>query len=97
MTKLQDYFRHKVSQQGFDLFAVFARFEYAMKKGGFRRQAIPDAAWKTFAEALPADFYLKIKAAPEAQIYFQQPPDHLVLYQRALIMTCVPSLVGRWT
>ncbi len=79
MTKLQDYFRDKVSQEGFDLFAVFARFEYAMKKGGFRRKTLPDAAWQTFAEALPSDFYAKMKAAPEAQIYFQQPPNHLVV------------------
>lgn len=78
MVKLEDYFRYKVASQGFDLFAVFARFEYAMKKGGFRRQTGADAAWRTFAEKLPADFFARMKAAPEAAIYFRRPPDHLV-------------------
>ena len=78
MVKLEDYYRHKVAPEGFDLFAVFARFEYAMKKSGFRRQASADAAWRTFAESLPADFFARMQAAPEAAIYFRQPPDHLV-------------------
>ncbi|WP_132665857.1 hypothetical protein [Rhizobium sp. PP-CC-3G-465] len=78
MTQLEDYFRQKVSQEGFDLFAVFARFEYAMKKGGFRRHASPDAAWQSFAGALPGDFYATMQAAPEARVYFDQPPAYLV-------------------
>lgn len=79
MQRLEDYYRHKISQEGFDLFALFSRFEYAMKKGGFRRQTSPDAAWRTFAECLPADFFARMKAASEAKVYFQQPPDHLVV------------------
>ena len=78
MVKLEEYFRHKVAPQGFDLFAVFARFEYAMKRGGFCRQASAEAAWRTFAESLPQDFFARMRAAPEAAIYFHQPPDHLV-------------------
>ena len=75
---LQDYFRERVSQEAFDLFAVFARFEYAMKQGGFRRQNSAEAAWHTFAERLPGDFFDRMSAAPEAAIYVQVPPDHLV-------------------
>ena len=78
MVRLEDYFRDKVASQGFDLFAVFARFEYAMKKGGFRKKDRADAAWPTFAESLPADFFERMRDAPEAAIYFVQPPDHLV-------------------
>lgn len=79
MIKLEDYFRHRVSPQAYDLFAVFARFEYAMKKGGFLREGYPDAAWRNFSAALPADYFARMSAAPEAKIYFQTPPDHLVL------------------
>lgn len=78
MVNLQEYFKHKVSQVGYDLFAVFARFEYAMKKGGYRRQNSADAAWRAFAANLPPDFFERMKAAPEAAIYFTSPPDHLV-------------------
>ncbi len=34
MTRLEEYYRTKVASAAYDLFAVFARFEYAMKKGG---------------------------------------------------------------
>ncbi|MGB0083950.1 MAG: hypothetical protein WBP94_01055 [Rhodomicrobiaceae bacterium] len=34
--------------------------------------------WRTFAESLPADFFARMQAAPEAAIYFNRPPDHLV-------------------
>jgi hypothetical protein len=78
MVNLQEYFKHKLSQVGYDLFAVFARFEYAMKKGGYRRQNSADAAWRAFAADLPPDFFERMKAAPEAAIYFTSPPDHLV-------------------
>lgn len=78
MAKLEEYFRDRIAPEGFDLFAVFARFEYAMKNGGFRRQRSADAAWQTFAERLPADFFPRMRAAPEAEIYFRAPPDHLV-------------------
>lgn len=44
MTDLQAYFRDKVSQPAYELFPAFARFEYAMKKGGYRRENYPDAA-----------------------------------------------------
>ncbi|MGJ8597145.1 hypothetical protein [Sulfitobacter sp.] len=76
--KLEDYFLGRVSQAGFEVFAVFSRFEYAMKKGGFRRERYPDAAWPTFANALPEGFFEKMKVAAEASIYFEEPPDHLV-------------------
>ncbi len=79
MAELQNYFRDKVSQAGYDLFAVFARFEYAMKKGGFRRVNHAEAAWVTFADTLPAGFLAHMQAAPEAAIYFAAPPDHLVM------------------
>ena len=78
MQKLEDYFRNKVSKEAYDLFAVFARFEYAMKKGGFRRQVHAEASWRKFAEAMPREFFAKMRDAPEAAIYFNSPPDCLV-------------------
>lgn len=75
---LEDYFRPRVSESGYDLLAVFSRFEYAMKLGGFRRTKYPDAAWRTFAERLPDDFFQEMSEADQARIYFEAPPDHLV-------------------
>lgn len=76
--KLEDYYRKRLSQEGYDLFAVFSRFEYAMKKGKFRKKDFPDAAWWTFADKLPDGFFKAMQAAPEASIYFTEPPDHLI-------------------
>ena len=76
--KLEEYYRPRLSEAGYDLFAVFSRFEYAMKKSGFRRENYPDAAWRTFAEHLPQNFFQKMQMSCQAQIYFEAPPDHLV-------------------
>lgn len=76
---LQDYYRHKVGQEAFDFFAVFSRFEYAMKFGCFRQDNRPEASWHKLAEALTASFYEAIKAAPDAAIYFAIPPGQLEL------------------
>ncbi|BAQ68765.1 hypothetical protein NHU_01608 [Rhodovulum sulfidophilum] len=76
--KLEEYYRPKLAEEGYDLLAVFSRFEYAMKKGGFRREAYPDAAWHTFAQRLPQKFFQRIADSDEAKIYFEAPPDHLV-------------------
>lgn len=50
-----------------------------MKKSGFRREQYPDAAWHSFAASLPKDFFQKMQNAKEARVYFEEPPDHLVL------------------
>lgn len=76
--KLEEYYRPRLAEAGYDLLAVFSRFEYAMKKGGFRREAYPDAAWHTFAQRLPQAFFQKMAGSDEAKVYFQEPPDHLV-------------------
>ncbi|SFN60936.1 hypothetical protein SAMN04488056_101460 [Cohaesibacter marisflavi] len=76
--KLEEYYRPRLSEAGYDLLAVFSRFEYALKKGGFRRENYPDAAWPTFANRLPDPFFQKMREASEAQIFFEAPPDHLV-------------------
>jgi hypothetical protein len=79
VTALQDYYRHKVGQEAFDFFAVFSRFEYAMKFGNLRQDTRPEASWNKLAEALTASFYNAMKAAPEAVIYFTNPPGQLAL------------------
>jgi hypothetical protein len=78
MVKLEDYFRRKVAPEGFDLFALFARFEYAMKKGGFCREGKAEAVWRAFAEKLPPRLFARLIAAPEVTIYFTNPPDQLI-------------------
>lgn len=76
---LQDYYRHRVGQEAFDFFAVFSRFEYAMKLGELRQDNRPEASWHKLAKALAAPFYEAMKAAPEAKIYFENPPGQLEL------------------
>jgi hypothetical protein len=66
--KLEEYYRPRLSEAGYDLLAVFSRFEYAMKKGGFRREDYPDAAWHTFAQRLPQEFFQKMAGSDEAKI-----------------------------
>lgn len=79
MVQLQEYYRGKLAPEAYDLFAVFQRFEYAMKKGGFRQAQKPDASWQRFADKLPAYFFDRMRASKEAAIYFNEPPDHLVM------------------
>ncbi len=76
--KLEEYYRPRLAEAGYDLLAVFSRFEYAMKKGGFRRENYPDAAWHTFAQRLPQEFFQRMVGSDQAKIYFEAPPDHLV-------------------
>lgn len=77
MTYLAERNRHRISQEGYDLFAVFSRFEYAMKKGGFRRERLPEAAWHAFANTLPPDFFDRMQNTQEARINFDAPPKKL--------------------
>jgi len=76
---LQDYYRQKVGPEAFDFFAVFSRFEYAMKFGSLRQDNRPEASWYKMAQVLGAAFYEAMKAAPEAAIYFENPPGQLAL------------------
>lgn len=76
--KLVEYYRPRLAEAGYDLLAVFSRFEYAMKKGEFRRKDRPEAAWRTFAQRLPQEFFPKMVGADEVKIYFEAPPDHLI-------------------
>jgi hypothetical protein len=77
--QLQDYFRNKVPRGGFDLLAVFSRFEFALKTGGFRRERHAEASWRRFAELLPMSFIERMSSSPEAAVLFQAPPDRLVI------------------
>lgn len=77
MTYLAERNRQRISQAGYDLFAVFSRFEYAMKKGGFRRERSAEAAWHAFANTLPQDFFDRMQNTSEAQIYLDASPKKL--------------------
>lgn len=77
MTKLQYCYRKRVPPEAYDLFAVFARFEYAMKKGGFRQEGSPKASWHKFAAKIPDEFFEEMHNAPQAKVYFCEPPRRL--------------------
>lgn len=75
--KLEDCLRGRICECGYDLFAVFSRFEYAMKKSDFHRGTTPN--WTKLAQKFPDYFFEKIKGASEAEIIFQNPPRHLII------------------
>ena len=77
--QLQDYFRNRLPRGGGDLLAVFSRFEFALKTGGFRRERHAEASWRRFAELLPANFIERMSSSPDAEVLFQAPPDRLVV------------------
>lgn len=77
MERLEEYFRTTVSQEAYDFFAVFSRFEYAMKRGGFRTRNGTSPAWDRFAMSLPQAFFEEVRGSQQALIYFREPPDYL--------------------
>jgi hypothetical protein len=78
MPNLQDRLRDKAPRQGWNLFVVFARYEFAMKRGGFRKTRHAAAAWRTFADAVPQDFFKKMSSAHETSVIFDTSPKSLV-------------------
>lgn len=63
-----------------DFFATFARFEFALTRGGFLLAGIDDQAeahWDRFASRLGAEFLERMRAAPSAQVFFTEPPKKL--------------------
>lgn len=78
MPHLQERLRNTLPQEAYDLFVVFGRFEYAMKQGGFRRAESADAAWETFARAIPRGFWEQMSADANAEILFRRPPRRLI-------------------
>ncbi|SPJ26784.1 hypothetical protein [Falsiruegeria mediterranea] len=72
--KLEDHLRNSLSQSAYDLFVVFGRFEYAMKRGGFRRQNHAQAAWETFARDLPDQFFDRMRADAQTEAFIDRPP-----------------------
>jgi hypothetical protein len=65
-----------------EFFATFSRFEFALKRGGFLRGQVGEAAspdWNRFASALGLAFYEAMKADSRAAIFFLAPPKKLVV------------------
>jgi hypothetical protein len=93
MVELQHYYRGKLAPPAFDLFAVFQRFEYAMKRGGFRKTDKPEAAWWTFAAAMPPDFFDRMRQSADAEILFSDPPDRLVMSGTSVDWSKAPAPV----
>lgn len=63
-----------------DFFATFARFEYALTRGGVLTGEIGDQAeahWDRFANALGDPFLLTMRTAPQADVFFTDPPKKL--------------------
>lgn len=80
MDEYRQHLRNEIPAEAVDLFATFSRFEFALKRGGFLAGGIDDWAspnWTAFANALGVPFLQAMQAAPEAQIFFDEPPLRL--------------------
>lgn len=76
---LRSQFLSRMEDDWHYVFALFSRFEYAMKRGGFSRAGhrTPTADWERFAEALDARFSGQFGQNPCTRILFDQPPKKL--------------------
>lgn len=75
--KLEELVSNKVPAAAFDLFSVFARFEYALKRSGFRDTHKPFADWEALAKEFPEDFFTNALEIPEVRILVETPPKQL--------------------
>ncbi|MEZ6000350.1 hypothetical protein [Hyphomonas sp.] len=75
--RLEDIIGNKVPPDAFKLFSVFARYEYALKRSGFRARRDPFADWEAFAKELPVEFFGRATAIPSARILIEAPPEKL--------------------
>jgi hypothetical protein len=81
---MDEYRRHLPDQLppvALQFFAAFGRFEYALKRGNFLCGEINGKArpaWNRFANALGEQFFALMQAAPEARIFFEEPPKRLI-------------------
>lgn len=72
---LRDQFLKYQSQDWFYFFALFGRFEYAMKRGGFLRdQDLVEPAWWTFANEFDQGFWARFERRGATAILFCDPP-----------------------
>jgi hypothetical protein len=65
-----------------EFFATFSRFEFALKRGGFAAGAVGGPAspdWNRFSNLLGQPFLDKMRQAPEAVVYFTEPPRKLMV------------------
>lgn len=72
----------EIPQLARTFFATFIRFEFALKRGGFAAGSVGKPAtpnWDDFAAKLGPDFFTRIKGAPEADIFFSNPPKKLMV------------------
>ena len=61
-------------------FALFSRFEFALKRGGFCTGAPGEKAgpnWDTFANKLGEPFFNALQNRPETEVLFREPPRAL--------------------
>lgn len=65
-----------------EFIATFARFEFALKRGGFlegKPRCSAGANWNAFAQQLGRGFFAEMQAAPETGLLFTKPPQRLVV------------------
>ena len=79
MTKLEDVMRKHIPQSHCDLFLVFARFEYAMKRSDMcddNNNNFPQADWNKLADNLTTDFFDRFLKMNLIEIFLEAPPNN---------------------
>ncbi|RUY94731.1 MULTISPECIES: hypothetical protein [unclassified Mesorhizobium] len=87
---------HQTSADAVTLFAVFSRFEFALKRGGFLKGVVSKAAhpdWEKFSRALGTVFFAAMRKAPQADIFFSDQPKSLTVIAANEVAFTKPATV----
>ncbi len=84
----------QLPEEAISFFAYFARFEYALKRGGFlkRRSEKNDGAeadWNCFAKKLGSAFFEKVKSSNIADKLLAKPPKKQIVKSDDLDWKCI--------
>lgn len=88
MPNLEQRLNVYVPDAAFDLFIVFARFEYAMKRSGFvsrGRRGNAQADWNAFGDAVPDNLFDLIRPRNEIGVILRSPAATLMYSEDGII------------
>ena len=74
---MKELINHQQFPDALLLFAVVQRFEFALKRGGFRQGERAEASWTKFGDAMPKDFFARVIKLEGVRILVEAPPAKL--------------------
>lgn len=82
--RIENYYFEKTPKEYFMFFAVFSRFEYAIKMSGMIKKTgkTPYPDWSAFSDLMPNNFFSEVMSNPDMQHYKENPPKILCCNKR---------------